>query len=148
MRYENMFPEYVTTTAVILFVMALAVMLYLFLKDFLTVLFSKTVTTTATLISKSAQPYATQRSFIGQRGSVDAMVAEKGTDYFLYFELTNGKTIALSVPKDTYDVALENASGELSYKGKRFISFTGATDGTRKRDDINHNSFVSLKDNF
>lgn len=130
-------------------IIALAVLaiLFAFFKDVILAVFSKTITTHAKLTSKYEQDYVTQRIYASGSvgtGSVAQGVAEKGKEYFFSFQLDNGKFVTLLVPKDIYDVALEEGSGTLTYKGKRFISYDGPTDGTRLRTDAQSNTFVGL----
>lgn len=144
----NLFPAWARIAAVVIFAAVILIILFFFLKDVLMTIFSKEVTTTATLVSKTAQPYVTKKVFMQQQGNVAGGIAEKGMEYSFYFQLENGNHLSFLVPKDTYDVALENANGRLTYKGNRFISFTGATEGTRLRNEQNQNDFVSIKDTF
>ena len=66
----------------------------------------------------------------------------------MIFEDSKGRDIGLNVTKDVYDVAVEGVEGTLVYKGKRYISFDGITQGTVLRDDINHNDFVGINKKF
>lgn len=85
-----------------------------------------------------------------KRGNVGAGFAEKGKAYYMTFEFDNGKFRTFLVPKNTYDTALENESGELTYKYKKFVSFSGKTSGTKVvQDAIDNNvEFVSLSNKF
>ena len=145
---KQLFPEWMLNVGTALFIAVILIIAAMFFKDVLTAIFSRQISTAATLISKTAQPYVTKLAYMQQRGSVGSGIAEKGTDYFFYFLLDNGKYITLPVTRDNYDTALENSHGTLTFKGKRFISFTGETDGTRRCSDDNANNFVSLKDSF
>ncbi|MDD3240569.1 MAG: DUF2500 family protein [Lachnospira sp.] len=133
-------------------IVVLAVLIAFF-KDVFIAAFSKTKSVPATLTSKYEETYVTQKVYatggsgaIG--GGVASGVAEKGKEYFCAFQLDNGKYITLLVNKDFYDVILEEGKGTLTYKGKRFISFDGPTDGTRLRTDNNPNNFVGVNRHF
>lgn len=141
------FPTWLMIVLGALVALAVLAVLFVFLKDVLTALFSKTITTNATLISKYEQNFVTQKVYAaGGAGNagVASGVAEKGKEYFFTFKCDNGKYITLLVPKDAYDVAKEEGNGMLTYKGKRFISYDGPTEGTRIRTEANTSNFVGL----
>ena len=118
--------------------------------DFFTALFSKKKTVQATLTAKVAEGYVNKRMFVSQNpaGGVDSGVAEKGVEYRFDFELEGGGHVILEVPKNAYDVAVENTTGELTYKGKQFISYKARTEGTVMVDDTIENNFVPINKKF
>ncbi len=146
---KDMFPLWLQ---ILVYALLICIALWIFksaIKDLITVLFSKTVTTTATLKVKEAQQFVDKRMYVTQGGSgVAGGIAQKGLEYTLLFEDSNGHDIQFNVAKDIYDIAVEGSKGTLIYKGNRYISFDGATKGTVVRDDINHNDFVGLNKKF
>lgn len=148
---KQLFSPEVRIILSIVIAVVIILFLYMLFKDFFSALFAKTHKVTATLVSKVAEPYVTQKVFAsgnadmsGGGSGVGSGVAEKGLDYFFTFELEDGKMITLTGSKTMYDVALENGKGILVYKGKNLISFDGPTEGTRVKNDQNSYEFVGL----
>lgn len=143
----HIFPPTVEIILTIVIAVIIILFLRLMFKDLFQTMFSKTKTVSATLVSKVAEPYVTKKVYAaGGAGTpgVASGVAEKGMDYYFTFQLEDGKVITLQGPKTLYDVALEEGHGTLSYKGKRFISYDGPTEGTRVKTDQNDYEFVGL----
>lgn len=145
----EMFPLWLQ---IVVYILLIAIALWIFknaIKDLFVALFSKKVSVKATLKVKQAQQYVNKKMYITQGGGgVAGGIAEKGIEYTLIFEDSKGRDIGLNVTKDVYDVAVEGVEGTLVYKGKRYISFDGITQGTFLRDDINHNDFVGINKKF
>lgn len=144
---KDLFPPAIQIIIIIIIIAGLLFFLRMLLKDALTAIFSKKKSIPVTLISKSAVPYVGKKVFVtgnNAYGGVDAGVAEKGMDYFFTFQPENGKMITLTGPKELYDVALEEGTGILTYKGKTLISYDGPTEGTRMHNDTLQYDFVGL----
>lgn len=146
---KEMFPLWLQ---ILVYALLICIALWIFksaIKDLFTILFSKTVTTTATLKVKEAQQFVDKKMYVTQGGGgVASGIAQKGLEYTLIFEDSSGRDIEFNVAKDVYDVAVEEAQGKLVYKGNRYISFDGETKGTVLKDEINHNDFVGLNKKF
>lgn len=139
------FPTWLMIILGLLIAAGILAIIFVFFKDVIIAVFSKQVTTQATLSSKYDHEFLSKTVYAaGGGGGVASGVAEKRTEYFFCFQLDNGRFITFTVPKDIYDVALEDSTGSLTYKGKRFISYDGPTIGTRVRQDTNSTTFVGL----
>lgn len=145
----QLFPVWMQIVALAIVALLVIWVIKSFLGDILTAAFSKTITTQAILNAKTAETFVTQRVYAsGTAGNVASGLAEKGAEYTFHFTLANGKHLSLLVPKDIYDVAVEGVSGNLSYKGKAFIAFDGATRGTKLASEENPNNFVGMDKDF
>lgn len=124
--------------------------LYIIFKDFIKNLFSKRVVIEARLVSKTAVPFVSQRVYAyGNRAEVETGLTEKGCVYKFFFEMEGEKKYAsFEVAKNLFDVAVEGEKGMLDYKGTKFFSFDGRTEGTVARPEGNLNDFVPLNSDF
>lgn len=138
-----------TVEIILSILIAVLVILFLFIlfKNLIQTLFSKTKTVSAVLISKVAEPYVTKKVYASGNAAMSGVgsgVVEKGLDYIFTFQLEDGKMITLIGPKTLYEVALENGKGTLVYKGKKYISFDGPTEGTRVLNEKNNGSITNF----
>lgn len=147
---KHIFSPAVEVILTIVIVVIVVLFLRMLFKDAIQAIFSKKKSVPAMLASKVAEPYVSKKVYAtgnaAVSGGVASGVAEKGMDYYFTFQLDDGKMITLSGPKSLYDVALEEGHGILTYKGKKFISYDGPTEGTKVSNDKSNYEFVGLNE--
>lgn len=60
------------------------------------------------------------------RNTVNNTTSHTYTNYYATFQFDSGDRLELNVPSNEYGYLVEGDDGELSFQGKRFLSFTRA----------------------
>lgn len=126
----NDFPKWLYIIGIVLWIIFLAFLFRLLLKDIFNTFFAKQVTDTVTISSvfKGDMP---KRSIINNKPGIRRHLAkELGSDYvektlgcYVTFYNDKNKYVTLEVPKFMFEKFHEKDTGILTYKGDKFISY-------------------------